>query len=75
MGRRHLAVSQRLSFQQVLLYLEHPHIIELALPCLHAPGTQWPGVGHLARGGGGARNPFGKVSRSPIGHTWWDVPQ
>lgn len=29
-------------------------------------GAPWPGVGHVARGGGGPRNAFGKVGPTMI---------
>jgi hypothetical protein len=42
-----------------------PHSYQEELPNIpNVAGSPWPGVGHIARQGGGARNAFGKVSAS-----------
>lgn len=44
------------SFQKLI-----PNGAKVPDPC-STTGGLWPGVGHVAKGGGGDRNPFGNVS-------------
>jgi hypothetical protein len=61
------ALLAALCLAQLLIGPAHAYPrFQSELPAIpNVAGEPWPGVGHVARAGGGQRNAFGKVSSNP----------